>query len=111
MFFSAPQSGISHLAGLKKRYADDQPPKRQRGPIFGMIGTQPFGAGNRFDRSAIASAIHADCCRVIFNPKYRTTGTLKVIAFFEHRLFLKIRSDIPLRGTENNMADKRAVIL
>jgi len=27
----------------ESRYADGQPPKRHRGPIFGMVGTQPFG--------------------------------------------------------------------
>jgi hypothetical protein len=33
----------------ESRYADDQPPKRHRGPIFGMIGTQTFGIGDSFD--------------------------------------------------------------
>jgi len=34
----------------ESRYAGDQPPKQHRGPIFGMIGTRTFGAGDRFDQ-------------------------------------------------------------
>jgi hypothetical protein len=41
---------------------------------------------------AIASAIPAACCRLIFNPKYRTTGTLEIIALFEHFLSKKLEA-------------------
>jgi len=34
----------------ESRYADDQPPKGHSGPIFGMMGTQTFGVGDRFDQ-------------------------------------------------------------
>jgi hypothetical protein len=33
----------------ESRYADNQPPKLQSGPIFGMIGTQTFGVGGSID--------------------------------------------------------------
>jgi hypothetical protein len=33
----------------ESRYADDEPSKGHRGPIFGMVGTQTFGAGDSFD--------------------------------------------------------------
>jgi len=53
-----------------------------------MIGTQRFGVGGSIDSI----------------PNIGPQAPLKIIAFFEHRKFLKIRSEIPLCGTENNMS-------
>ena len=53
----------------ESRYADNQPPKLHGGPIFGMIGTQSFGAGRSLD----------------LMPNIGPAGTLEIIAAFRKK--------------------------
>jgi hypothetical protein len=44
-----PIASVGGIVFSESRYVDEQPQKQHRGPIFGMIGTQIFGVGDRFD--------------------------------------------------------------
>jgi len=50
----------------ESRYAGEQPPKAHSGPRFGMMDTQSFGVGDRFDQI----------------PNTGPQATLKIIAAF-----------------------------